>query len=1268
MKKLIYFFVFLIILPNGFSILQAKISVNADAWYNARVNSNYDGYNVTAFFAPMPVFFEGWESTDRDSIISYFWDFGDNTTNLTGSGMFNAFHIYEDTGTFYANLTIMNSSGVNSSANMTIIVYPRNGTNYYVDSVIGNDSCDGKNDTAINATTCPWQTATKAFSSMGTKTCPPIGNDTNCNQTTGIYNQGDQILFNRGQIFTYQNFTSVWNGTGFINKNYVANPGHGKSGYGYLFGSYGAGNKPIIKPDNDTDASVILMYQTGNGLAWLVIRDLHFVGQLYNGTTVGEIMFTSQETNQILYYNVDFSNVSRALVFSNKAGQDGSGSTNYNVISGVYFINNTISNSSIGTSFFAAAHRLALVDTSMDYSDNHQVYISFLNKGVIYNNSFKRGAFGVEPFRISAASGGYSWIPSDMIYIAKNKFLGWIDPLKVGTRHNGQGIRYYYSTIHLGANNNENQTLSNIMFEDNIVTNGETLMHISDMENLTIRNNIFMTNNTDPEGGASNYLYLTSKHGYERKPNAYIKILGNTFAARGFSTSVNSFIYVENYSKTTPHPFSYANILNYTIMDNIFYVKGSGTNPKIIYVDVNQTEVIQNITSDYNLFYSDTNNESKIQFRIGTTNYNLTQWRDVTQKDGNSTIGDPLFIDLNGADNEFSESRAFDANLSLSSGSPAINKGINLTELMYYDYTFIPRFYYSVWDIGAFEFRATLSGDTIPPYFIHMLSNFTIFEATPFTYDINATDDVSAVRYFINETFNFTINNESGILTNRTITSSGLYYINVSINDSSNNQNSSIIFINVTVDNDYPYFNHTLQNFTYEANVTSFSYDINATDNSGYLFFSVDDITNFQIDTNGIVTNKVTLPVNTYSLNITISDYKNNQNSSIFQISVLSPATNPTITLNSPVNTTSFNDVGNITLDFTVNQSETHISFMKLYGFPSSNINNYLNYLIYQQGGINVLTTITYNWTAPVIQSDSNTILLYHFDNNTLFNENTSLIYDFSGNGNNGTISSGVDKSLSDGKLAGSFSFDLVGDYINILNSSSLNINQTFTIQLWVKPSSLTGTKDYILYKGSPTNQYTLLWDWNETFEDQVVFYSIGFSGDDPFLGVTLPDLSWHNIAFTYDGITIKGYLDGVLSNSKIADFGLIPTNNNMTISRPTSTFYFGAIDELVIKNATLSADEVLNNYRLQGSGTQYAWIVNVTDGSLETQSLPQYLTVGTASQSSNPSGGNPSKTEESIPQQESDNIETKTSNKTEIVILGIIAFVSVIYIYRKSR
>ena len=54
MKKLIYFFVFLIILPNGFSILQAKISVNADAWYNARVNSNYDGYNVTAFFAPMP--------------------------------------------------------------------------------------------------------------------------------------------------------------------------------------------------------------------------------------------------------------------------------------------------------------------------------------------------------------------------------------------------------------------------------------------------------------------------------------------------------------------------------------------------------------------------------------------------------------------------------------------------------------------------------------------------------------------------------------------------------------------------------------------------------------------------------------------------------------------------------------------------------------------------------------------------------------------------------------------------------------------------------------------------------------------------------------------------------------------------------------------------------------------------------------------------------------------------------------------------------------
>ena len=43
----------------------ADIQVKEDPWYSARKNNDYGGTNLTGFYAPLPVFFEGWTSSPR---------------------------------------------------------------------------------------------------------------------------------------------------------------------------------------------------------------------------------------------------------------------------------------------------------------------------------------------------------------------------------------------------------------------------------------------------------------------------------------------------------------------------------------------------------------------------------------------------------------------------------------------------------------------------------------------------------------------------------------------------------------------------------------------------------------------------------------------------------------------------------------------------------------------------------------------------------------------------------------------------------------------------------------------------------------------------------------------------------------------------------------------------------------------------------------------------------------------------------------------------
>ena len=123
----------------------------------------------------------------------------------------------------------------------------------------------------------------------------------------------------------------------------------------------------------------------------------------------------------------------------------------------------------------------------------------------------------------------------------------------------------------------------------------------------------------------------------------------------------------------------------YQPVGNAIQFTGSGTptlTNNILWVEVGvlvsvSTGSQSGFTGDYNLFFPSTPSASVGSWG-GTTAATLADWQTLTSQDGNSVSGDPLFIDIDGADNVLGEQgvdegNGDDDNFGLRAGSPAID-------------------------------------------------------------------------------------------------------------------------------------------------------------------------------------------------------------------------------------------------------------------------------------------------------------------------------------------------------------------------------------------------------------------------------------------------------------------------------------------------------------------------------------------------------------------------------------------------------------------
>lgn len=184
------------------------------------------------------------------------------------------------------------------------------------------------------------------------------------------------------------------------------------------------------------------------------------------------------------------------------------------------------------------------------------------------------------------------------------------------------------------------------------------------------------------------------------------------------------------------------------------------------------------------------------------------------------------------------------------------------------------------------------------------------------------------------------------------------------------------------------------------------------------------------------------------------------------------------------------------------------------------------------------------------------------------------------------------DVSTISGKFGRSIKLDANGDYIYIpADKSRLPSNKT-TISAWINPSlnisgdnyrTIAGT--YTQYQGSNKGGYGLRIISEGSNYSKLEFFYWNGSKYNTLVGNSTVQLgTWSLATATYDGQTIKIYLNGQEDGSYIAPEGFIPMNNLYVGVLNFSTvglvdYWNGSIDEVLMFRRALSANEILSIY-----------------------------------------------------------------------------------------
>ncbi|MBP9109195.1 MAG: VCBS repeat-containing protein [Pyrinomonadaceae bacterium] len=184
-------------------------------------------------------------------------------------------------------------------------------------------------------------------------------------------------------------------------------------------------------------------------------------------------------------------------------------------------------------------------------------------------------------------------------------------------------------------------------------------------------------------------------------------------------------------------------------------------------------------------------------------------------------------------------------------------------------------------------------------------------------------------------------------------------------------------------------------------------------------------------------------------------------------------------------------------------------------------------------------------------------------------------------NRNNGVLQGNA--GFITGMVGNAFDLDGSGDFVQVAAPSSLPVgNAARTVELWFRAPATPGESGLFQYGTASGGQmFGLITSGNAP--GRLYFY--GNSADLPANTVIQPN-TWYHGAVTYDGTTLKVYVNGVLENSAPIALNTVLDANGITIGyRVGGSFWTGQLDEPTIYDRALSDTEILAIFNAGSAG-----------------------------------------------------------------------------------